>query len=678
MASSSIGSDVFALMAILAISVIVLLLLRYYLPLRTTPAYLLVPVFLALALPSSIILLVPIDLASSAGTDTGGSRGIWLPERAILVTWRICYWLTFALTWAILPLLGEYSDAGYREPKDRFFYALRSNGRYQLITLGSGLLGGVYIFLQSGFHGTSVKGLVMALAYAWGLILAIYLMGHGLVALPRKLLRNASISDRLRRLQSHAPKVHDKLNEAIDELEQLEMQVMQLRQRKNGVTREFSDWIQELAETSELPESRGATAPAARISRTTIPAVITERYLADLTRKLKRARHKKARFIEEWDRLVQKAADTQAVLDSSASKKLECGKASPYGSFYDKLIILTPYTRYILHTHITPALHYALGSILAVASICIIWSEVVKSADPKLSIVGLTVVHHPSSDRGQIGFAGQVIAAAWLMYMCTAALFSVTEVKVWGNRALVKRQTYSESACWYALQVAKLTVPLSYNFITFVSPTIYQETAFYKFLGKLINLTPLGKGFSSFFPIFILVPVCATLFNLYGKVKNVVGFGVLEDEEDGNPSGFGTGGWREGKALIERELHGSNNALHLANRDADAPAERPAQSTDRRGPRRIGGDRPRQPLATAEDGASEEDDGSRSFYQDFAQRVRNTFDTAERPEWIAGIGEGFKRPKWMGGDDDRGGGSSGGGGGLGRWFGGRSDGRVRL
>ncbi|TKA46324.1 hypothetical protein B0A49_13495 [Cryomyces minteri] len=265
------------------------------------------------------------------------------------------------------------------------------------------------------------------------------------------------------------------------------------------------------------------------------------------------------------------------------------------------------------------------------------------------------------------------------MYMCTAALFSVTEVKVWGNRALVKRQTYSESACWYALQVAKLTVPLSYNFITFVSPTIYKETAFYKFLGKLINLTPLGKGFSSFFPIFILVPVCATLFNLYGKVKNVVGFGVLEDEEDGNPSGFGTGGWREGKALIERELHGSNNALHLANRDAEAPAERPAQSTDHRGARRIGGDGPRRPLATAEDGTSEEDDGSRSFYHDFAQRVRNTFDTAERPEWIAGIGEGFKRPKWMGGDDDRGGGSGGGGGGgLGRWFGGRSDGRVRL
>lgn len=97
--SNSVGSDVFFLGSLLAICLVVLLLLRYYLPLRTTPAYVLIPVFLAIALPASIVLLVPIDLASTAGTDTGGNRGIWLPHRAMLVSWRITYWLTFALTW---------------------------------------------------------------------------------------------------------------------------------------------------------------------------------------------------------------------------------------------------------------------------------------------------------------------------------------------------------------------------------------------------------------------------------------------------------------------------------------------------------------------------------------------------------------------------------------------------
>lgn len=98
-AASPVGSEIFTAIALLVISLGVLLLLRHYLPLRTTPAYLLVPIFFALGLPASIILLVPIDLASSARNQDAGSRGVWLPDRLLLVGWRISYWLTFALTW---------------------------------------------------------------------------------------------------------------------------------------------------------------------------------------------------------------------------------------------------------------------------------------------------------------------------------------------------------------------------------------------------------------------------------------------------------------------------------------------------------------------------------------------------------------------------------------------------
>ena len=75
-AASPVGSEIFTAIALLVISLGVLLLLRHYLPLRTTPAYLLVPIFFALGLPASIILLVPIDLASSARNQDAGSRGV--------------------------------------------------------------------------------------------------------------------------------------------------------------------------------------------------------------------------------------------------------------------------------------------------------------------------------------------------------------------------------------------------------------------------------------------------------------------------------------------------------------------------------------------------------------------------------------------------------------------------
>ncbi|KAL8920756.1 MAG: hypothetical protein Q9208_006086 [Pyrenodesmia sp. 3 TL-2023] len=674
--ASSIGSNAFALIAILLTGLVVLFLLRHFLPLRSTPAYVLVPIFLALFFPVSIILLLPIDLASSLRAEDEATRGVWLPDSVILVAWRITYWLTFALTWFILPLLGEYIDSGYRHPKDRFVYSLRSNGRYQLIVLACTIGGLVYVFLQNGFEGTSVKALVMALAYCWGLIFAIYLMGHGLVAVPRRLFRNADITTRLRKIQSQAPAVHERLVDSNNALEDLESQITQLRQRKNGISRDHQEWIEEIADGSKLPEARLVSA---RASNTVIPVVVTDRFLAELARKLNRARHKQVRFDDTWHHLMQDAVDTQAILDASASKRLDFGTSSPQSTFSERLHLLTPYTRYLLHVHILPKFQIFLAAVLSIASLFIIWSELVKYAAPQLSIIRFTVVSNRRSEDGKVHFAGQIMASFWICYMCTAALASFGDVKVWGNRALVKRNTYGESATWYAGQVAKLTVPLAYNFLTFLPPNVHRETTFYKFLGQLINLTPLGKGFDFFFPIFILVPVCATLFNLYGRIKGIFRFDMVEDDDDGSAS------WREGRDLIARELNnnstspiglsshrtGTSTAPHPPYRDSDPGTldRRTAPTSSRPLPP---ANQPPSRLAAATAAAEEEDE---PFFQGFAHRVRNTFDAIERPDWVG------KRPKWMGGVEgsEESSGRADAGKGLGRWFGGRpEDGRVRL
>lgn len=591
------------------------------------------------------------------------------------------YWLTFVLSWAILPLLGEYTDSGYREPKARALYSVKSNGRYWAVMLGTGVLGLVYFIWYNGFDMENLKGMIMALAYAWSLALAIYLMGHGLVAFPRSLYRYASISGRLKRLQAQAPKLHEKLSESIDKLDQYEWQVVQLKQRKNATTKEFQEWIDELTDKSNLPESRASV--VGQMSTATVPPVITERYLADLTRKLKRARHAKVRFESEWDRLIQKAIRTQAILDSKASQRLEF-KTSQFetrkGGFLDRLTLLTPYTRYLLHVHVIPTFFYLAWIITSLASLAVVWSECIRSfvRDSKLSVIGLTVVHHPPSSRGQIGFGGQFIAALWLCYMLTCSFFSLTEVKIWGNRALVRRNTYQESATWYSLQLAKLTVPLSYNFVTFMPRMIMVETSFFKLLGQYVESTPAGEKFSDYFPIFILVPVLATAFGLYKKIKNISGFGdLLEDGEDEAVDAAGTGGWREGRALIEREIQSSSNngSLGLAPRNTSPSGERysdnPPLATNAEPSSR------RQPLGRRRPPVDDEGDGG-NFFENFSTRVKNTFETRD---W------NFERPRWLGGEDEiergqrsrgTGGGGDRGAGFLGLFGGRPEEGRVRL
>ncbi|KAG9248281.1 LMBR1-like membrane protein-domain-containing protein [Calycina marina] len=691
--SSPVGSIIFASIALIVLSFCVLLLLRHYLPLRTTPAYLLVPIFFALWLPASIVLLVPIDLASTSRNQDVGSRGIWLPERALLVSWRISYWLTFALTWFILPILAEYTDAGYRDPKARFMFSLRQNAQYQAFILASAIAGGIYVFIYAGFNLNSIKSLVMALAYSWGLVLAIYLMGHGLVAMPRLLLRNSSISGRLKRIQGNAAKVHDKMEDAIVNLEDLEAQVTMLSSRKTGSAKVFEEWINELVEDSHLPESQPRTlSRRMSVPAVNVPNVLTEQYLADLSRKLIRARHSRARYLDEWDRILSDAVDTQMVLDSAASNNIEIGQASPHSGFFDRIAIHTPYTRYLYRYYFIPYSMGFLGCFLSLASFCIVWSELIKAINPWLSIISLTVVHHPESERGQIGFAGQVIASAWILYMYTAALYSLTEVKVWRGRALVRRNTHGESAMWYSMQVAKLSVPLSYNFLTFLQPGLERgehgvgsDTVFYKFLGSLIEFTPLGERFDTLFPIFILVPVCAALFNLYGKVKRLVDFGGVIDDDEENETGYGTGSWREGQNLIEREIgnaslgrlgDGAGTATRRAavpnnpnNRATPALLVPPAERI-----RSLG-----QSVTPARARTAEEDIEEENFLEAFSHRVKNTFDTVQTPKWLQNVGEGIKRPKWMGGNYEGEAAPSSSGSDFTSWFGGRqSDGRVRL
>lgn len=524
-------------------------------------------------------------------------------------------------------------------------------------------------------------------------------MGHGLVALPRRLWRDADLTGRLQRIQSRAPKMHERLMDAIAELEGLEAQLIRLRPRKHAISRDHQEWIEDLLDRSADPDAYPSV-PEPGASSAKIPAVITDRYLAELTRKLNRARHQRVRFLDAWDRLLQDAQDAQAILNASASKRLDWGKGPPPASAGRQWKFPTPYTRYLVYVRFLPALRRGLAAILSLASGFIVWSELVKFVAPGLSVIRLTVVTPRATGGNEVGFVGQVSASVWILYMCTAAVASFEDIKIWGNRALVRRNMYGESATWYSGQIAKLTVPLAYNFVTFLPPDVHRETTFYHFLGRLVNLTPLGKGFDYFFPILILVPVYATLFNLYGRVKSVFGFGVLEDEDDdGNVLGSGTSGWREGRDLIERELSGpsrfglsraADGASSLADqpRGVLAPGDpsrrilsrvetTPAAATSNVRPSRYSATEPQQAprLEAAAPAAEEEDE---NIFQGFAHRVRNTFERVERPDWIHDLG---KWPKWLG-EVDGNGESSGraeSGRGMGRWFGGRpADGRLRL
>ncbi|KAK2071556.1 hypothetical protein P8C59_005969 [Phyllachora maydis] len=563
--------------------VAVVRIVHRYLPLHKTSAVVLVPVLLALWLPAGVVMLVPIDLASTTTATTAelASPALldWIlrhttfraltasspmssidrvhalrfPPWALLLLWRLFWWSTFLLTWFVLPLLQHYMDAGYRSGRDRAMYAVRAVGRDKAIILVIGLAGLVYMFASYGVSRDSVRTVVLAVPYSWLLAQAIFFMGHGLVTLPGAAFRqSASRETRLRLLRERAPWCYTRMVDAAAHLDALEGQVAELAEADAG--EELDAWIDALLgelvpeEEAErlrqlhqqhirgrrfradaaLPRRRPdvlrlSSAMAARFGAvaTTVvspraprrQAPVTKDYLADLTRRLQQARHEKAWRIVVWNRLVGEASDIEETLQEKPSSPL-FGRALRLASFG------------------------ALAVVLAIASACIVWSEIIKAFHPRWSAVRLTVIHYwwmGTEGLVSVSIGGQLTSAAWILYMYAAMLASATDLGHW-RHTLVPGHTDAASALWYACQVTKMVVPLSYNFVTYLSPRIYEQTTFYEFIGQLVDLTPLGRWFNQYFPIFIVIPVYAALFGVYGRVKRLMGLrlgnhvGPLDEE----------------------------------------------------------------------------------------------------------------------------------------------------
>jgi hypothetical protein len=168
-------------------------------------------------------------------------------------------------------------------------------------------------------------------------------------------------------------------------------------------------------------------------------------------------------------------------------------------------------------------------------------------------------------------------------------------------------------------------------------------TTFSIFLGKSINLTPLGSIFNAWFPLFILVPILFTSFDLYSKIKGILGLGdlggwIIEDEDDEDRGEVIS--VVEGRGILKREL-----GLITSNYTRSRPS-------------RVLGEERRTPYS---DRVSEEDDedGGENFFAATGHRLWNSISNRVDDLRVQGSESGradgeeegllarIPRPKWL-------------------------------
>lgn len=530
-------------------ALITLLGIRRYTRLCETPSYVLVPLFFAVYIPCSIVVLVPIDIVSSS-KHSKSTASFYLPKEVRLALWRIIYWLAFILTWAILPMLQSYVDSGYRTKARKFQDAVSVNLKFQLAMLVTAVTGlAAYAFLSTTvLTYSSVEAIVMALSHSYALVIALWLMGHGLVNIPRRCWIEAAPAAKLKGLYLSATLANDTIADAHAEYANVAAEILALPQvYKEGRHR---TWILELVETVEAgpgvplnTDLRQAVASHSRRGRID-RSMINERYLARLLSRFQTARNLLIRYDADWQKLLWEAS----ILEDITAPSLDATKPV----FRYRRTLLPPPTARLYYTTVKPFLQRSLSVFLIILTVVLIWSELAQ--ETIFSIVNFAVSH-------TFGLTQQCVSWLFLGYMCTAAFSSLTRIRVFQYYALVYRHTDYSSLLFYAMYACRLTVPLSYNYITLISS---RGSVFEDFLGKSINFTPLGMYFNYWMPRFILVPIVVSFFQFYDRIFGLVeednrsrGSLIGDEEVSGYDSAYGEvdeDDAAEGRELINRAL----------------------------------------------------------------------------------------------------------------------------
>lgn len=410
----------------------------------------------------------------------------------------------------------------------------RRNLRYQLIMLGSGAIGLVYVIITSGLTFGSIKSLLIALSHSYALVIAIWLMGHGFVNLPRRYWVEADPNTVLKGLYQHATSSNDTLAEIQSEYADSAAEILALRAFKEG---KYQTWIEYMLAKVEagpgIPlTSSSSTGSVQGQSRVRVDrAMIDEYYLSNLHSRFKTVRNRLVRYDADWQKLLYEASKAEDVIKSQETKSLV---------FRYKRTSFPPKAAYFVYSVIQPVIQKVLATMFLLLTVVLVWSEITHGTI--VSIVNIVVSH-------TYGMWQQLISALFLGYMCFSAFSSLSRIRVFKVYALVHRHSDPSSLIFYAMYACRLTVPLSFNYITLISS---RESVFEEFLGKFINLTPLGKYFNDWLPRFVLVPMIFTLFHVYDRVRDFLGFGFsFDDDED---EGEERGSVVEGRELVKRAL----------------------------------------------------------------------------------------------------------------------------
>ncbi|XP_077225055.1 uncharacterized protein LOC143858292 [Tasmannia lanceolata] len=500
------------------------------------PRYVIFTVGYAWFCSLSIIILVPADIWTTIiGHEKGGIAFFW--------SWS--YWSTFALTWAVVPTIQGYEDAGDFTVTERLKTSIHGNLVFYLSVGFIGLFGLFLLIIMHRTWSRGVVGLAMACSNTFGLVTGAFLLGFGLSEIPKSIWRNADWSNRQKVLSHRVAKMALNLDNAHQELSNaiVVAQATSNQMSKRDPLRPYMDVIDNMLHQM-LKEDPSFKPSGGRLGENDMDYDTDEKSMATLRRQLRRAREEYYRYKSEYMTYVIEALQLEDTIKnyecrSSTGWKyvssFRAGRTGKVGALFDTMELVW---RCILRKQLEKLLAVVLG--------CMSAAILLAEATLLPSGVDLSLFSILINAVGKQEVLVQIASFVPLMYMCICTYYSLFKIGMLMFYSLTPKQTSSVSLLMICSMVARYAPPISYNFLNLIRLGGDSKTIFEKRMGNIDEAVPFfGQGFNKIYPLIMVIYTLLVASNFFDRIIDIFGswkrfrFQNEADDVDGfDPSGL--------------------------------------------------------------------------------------------------------------------------------------------
>lgn len=180
------GEASYGVPAIVAVTLVTAYMLHYFAASECDLAVRFM-VMVSWTLSLSIVALVPADVAATMYDEDTSS---------LSTLWDLSYWITFTLTWFVLPFHQIFEDAGDFSALARAATSLRENGIFYGVIVFILLVGAILLTSYGAMTSESMATFALASSTIFGICAGIFALGFGLVDVPKIIWRRANIAKR--------------------------------------------------------------------------------------------------------------------------------------------------------------------------------------------------------------------------------------------------------------------------------------------------------------------------------------------------------------------------------------------------------------------------------------------------------------------------------------------------